>query len=619
MESGMITYEKLQRGWVVRMKKWINQLSIKKKLIFYCYLIITPILIMISVFLVIRNYGNSQKLQTETNLQSVQNLSDSMEVLQKDMMDLCTYISINNDIRKILSSDDPDSLNKISKLWVRDAPIQIIQDMIALKGYIKTIALYPENGVAPYLRCIDASSYIMDINIVRNTANYQEAVKKKGKVLWLRAPKEENDIYQANRTDKIVLHRMIYDLSKKNILGYLVIGADADKFTNFCKNAMDRSDEGILVLSQEGSELIRYGEINENISKYLSSREYLSMHSKDSTKQFSYGEFMIFSSRDKKTGMQVFKILRKSDINIQVYDIAFGPLVLLMGFLAGLFPILILVSNIVSKPLKSLCIAMENFKKGDFSQQVEVNTGDEVGIAAACFNLMVTDIKHLIDNNYGMALKEKESELMALQAQINPHFLYNTLDSLYWQAQEAGNEEIGANILALSQLFRLVLGQGKGIITVEQEKELISKYLHIQKMRFENRFKFEIQMEEDILDAYIPKLILQPFVENAIVHGLEKMGKPCQLTILGKSAGNYIEFTIQDTGVGMSNEQLDAIWSTGESNQYTRQRISGYAIQNVKERLELKYHGAFSLRIESQLGKGTDIYLKVPLEKREIR
>lgn len=601
------------------MKKWISQLSIKKKLIFYSYLIITPILIVISIFLFIRNYRNSQRTQTEINMQSVQSLSDSMEVLQMDMVDLCTYISINNDITKILSSDQALRLNRNSKLWLQDAPMQIIQDMIALKGFVKTIALYPENGVKPYLRCIDASSYVIDTVSVRNTANYREAIEKKGKILWMEVPKGKNNIYQANRTDKIVLHRIIYDLSRKHILGYLVIGAAADKFTDFCRNVADQKDEGILVLSPEGNELTRYGVIAEKISDYLGGKEFLSANSKSSNMHFDYNQYLIFSSRNKKTGTFVFKILSKSDIKIQLYDIAFEPLILLMGFLAGLFPILIFVSNIVSKPLKKLCLAMEHFKEGDFGQQVEVNTRDEVGIAAACFNLMVTDIKTLIDNNYVMALKEKESELIALQAQINPHFLYNTLDSLYWRAQEAGNDEIAEDILALSRLFRLVLGQGKGIITVELEKELISEYLHIQKMRFSKHFNYEINIEDNILEAYIPKLILQPFVENAIVHGFEKSGTPCRVIISGREKDGYIEFCIQDTGGGMSREQVEAIWNTGESNQYARQRISGYAINNVKERLELKYHEDFSLKIESELGKGTTVYLTVPLEKRENR
>lgn len=175
-------------------------------------------------------------------------------------------------------------------------------------------------------------------------------------------------------------------------------------------------------------------------------------------------------------------------------------------------------TDIVSKPLHSLREAMEKFMQGDFSQKVEVMTQDEVGEASACFNRMVDDIRELIDKNYILAIKERESELDTLQAQINPHFLYNTLDSLYWKATESGNDEIAEDILSLSQLFRLVLNRGNGIVTVRTEADLLERYLQIQKMRFGKRLTYEISLEPEILEEKIPKLILQPFVENVIVH-----------------------------------------------------------------------------------------------------
>ena len=230
---------------------------------------------------------------------------------------------------------------------------------------------------------------------------------------------------------------------------------------------------------------------------------------------------------------------------------------------------------------------------------------------------MVEDIRSLIDNNYVMALREKESELNALQAQINPHFLYNTLDSLYWQAQGAGNEKIAEDILALSQLFRMVLGQGKGIVTVQEEENLIEQYLHIQKMRFERKLDYEIDMEEEILQEVIPKLILQPFVENAIVHGFEKAGENCFLSVTGRKTGDYMEFRISDTGIGMTKEQIEGMFNVADAKRYSGQRVGRYAVKNIKERLELKYHGNFKLKIESEPGKGTTVILKVPLENKE--
>lgn len=326
---------------------------------------------------------------------------------------------------------------------------------------------------------------------------------------------------------------------------------------------------------------------------------------------------MVYYNINPNTGTRIYKIIPRQGLADFLDEIAYTPLLLLLGFMIGLFPILNIVSEIVSKPLNELCVAMGKFRKGDFSQKIEVRTGDEVGVAASCFNKMVEDIHDLIDNNYVMALREKESELNALQAQINPHFLYNTLDSLYWRAQNEGNEEIAEDILSLSQLFRLVLGQGKGFVTVREERDLMEEYLHIQKMRFERRLDYEIKISEEILDEVIPKLILQPFVENAIVHGFEKLGEKCFLSITGFLKSEGMEFRISDTGVGMTQEQIQQIIQMEDAKRYASQRVGRYAIKNVKERLELKYHENFSLEIESEPGKGTTVVLVIPLENKE--
>ncbi|MFA9463479.1 MAG: sensor histidine kinase [Velocimicrobium sp.] len=599
-----------------KIKKWISRLSIKKKLIFYSYLFITPLLILISIALFIKNYHDTIQHTNLTQMQNVQGLSDSMDVLQRDMMDMCTYICINNDILQILNTNHVSKLNEDSQLWVHRAPMEMLQDMVALKGYIKTIAIYPENGVTPYLRCIDATSYLSNLEDVRKTSIYKLAVGVRGRVIWKRVTKNNKDTFDTNRAEKIVLYREIYDLSKKNALGYLVIGAASDKFTKLCKNAVGSGEDGILILSPEKNVLLRYGNIENDVTHYL--KKVPSIASKQTTfsKHFTYKNNDIFVSQKDRDAFVIYKVVPKEGIGVQIFNIAYGPVALLLGFLVGLFPILIFVSNIISNPLRRLCIAMEKFKRGDFSQQVTVITKDEVGEVAEGFNQMVVSIKTLIDTNYVMALKEKQSELTALQAQINPHFLYNTLDSLYWRAQESDNEEIAEDILALSNLFRQILGQGKGVITVREEIDLIRTYLHIQKMRFTKRLDYTIAVEDAILGEEIPKLILQPFVENAIVHGLEKVGTKGLLTITGEKKGVYMQFCISDTGVGMTKEQVSAIWRE-DPKRYSGQRVVSYAIKNVKERLELRYQNDFMLQIESKEGKGTKIIIKLPLSRKE--
>lgn len=604
MASIMIRIKEMLMKRIDRLTVYFN---IRQKIIFYVYLVISPILILITTFILISNYKDTKNQQIEADSNVVRSLDKSIGVIQTELSDLSVYICINSDIGAILTNGRPEELNEDSRLWYNRAPMKIIQDIIALKGYIKTMAIYPENGVNSYLRCIDSSVHLSDIEAVRQTDTYKKAVEMKGDIVWKRVSQGSGSIYQANYADKIVMCREIFDMSKKEKLGYLVLGVNEEKYIDLCKNAIQQENEGIVILSCEGSELTRYGTVDEKILSYISSEEYLKQDHKKRAVYFEHDSYNVFCSQEQKKGVIVCKMVPKSNSDKQLNNIIITPILMLIGMLVGLWPLLELISNIISRPLQRLCVAMNKFQGGDFNQQVAVESRDEIGEVTACFNQMVLSIKELIDRNYVMALKEKESELSALQAQINPHFLYNTLDSLYWRTQSEGNDELAEDILALSQLFRLVLGQGKGIIPVRMEKELIANYLHIQKMRFNKRLKFEINIDEDIMEEFIPKLILQPFVENAIVHGFENSEKGGILKITGKRQENNLVFSIRDNGIGMTEEQIAAIWNVEDSKRYAGQRIGRYAIKNVRERLELKYREEFSLMITSRPSEGTEV------------
>lgn len=608
-----------------KIKQWVNRLGIRRKLIFYGYLTITPVLLIICVGLIFYNYNKSQIERRENNLSSVNTLADGIGVLQADVKDFSTYLCINNDVTLLLKrTEEIAVLNQDAKLWFDKAPMQIVQDMIALKGHIKTIAIYPENGIRPYLRCMDGSAYEDNMDVIHASDIYQQTLQSQSGMLWKRVPKGEGESYQTNRYDKIVLYREIFDLTQKQTLGYIVIGVDETYFQELCENAVKNEQEGVVILDKNGGELIHAGYVDEYVADYLHSSEFLEQNYGERQSYFTYGNYDIVCNQKSKNASIVCKIVPKYSMETQILDIVYMPMILLIGILIGLLPVLLLISNLVTKPLTRLSVAIQKFSTGDFEQKVLVTTGDEVGLVAECFNKMVQDIKELIDQNYVITLQEKESELAALQAQINPHFLYNTLDSLYWQATEAENEEIAENILALSQLFRLVLSRGQKEVTVEQEMELISYYLQIQKMRFTKRMEYEIALDPLIKNEMIPKLILQPFVENAIVHGFENISTRCNLMVNGvletekraegaeeESQTKYMKFTIQDTGVGMTAEQIDKIW-VEEPVQYAKQRIGRYAIKNIKERLELKYHEDFTLEIHSIVGEGTTVILRIP-------
>ena len=602
-----------------QLKNWILQLSIRKKLVFYSYLIITPILLLISILLLLHNYWSAVQFEVDRCIQSTQNISDSIYVVQTDIMEMGTYISINEEIKKILTVSDPEELNRDARLWLNHAPMKMIQDMVAIDGHIKTVAIYPENGIHPYLSCVDRSSYISDMEQVQQQEIYALAVQEKGIFLWQRVKRYQSDTYQFNQNDKIVMYREIYDMARKNKLGYLVIGSSAEIFDEICQNSLSEREEAVVVMSGYGAELARCGMVEDTIVSEIIAEKCAEPVGKALIQSSTWDNYYVYQCRNEETGTVVYKIVRRIGWKDLSNTVIYAPLALLMGFLIGLYPVLLLVSNIISKPLYTLRVAMDKFKQGDFSQKVEVMTQDEVGEASACFNRMVDDIKELIDRNYVMAIRERESELDILQAQINPHFLYNTLDSLYWKATESGNEEIAEDILSLSQLFRLVLNRGNGIVTVQTEAELLERYLHIQRMRFGKRLEYEISLDDKLLEEEIPKLILQPFVENAIVHGFEKIDGDFTLSIIGTREENCMIFQIKDTGVGMSEEQIAALWDHADNRKYASQRIGRYAIKNVKERLELIYHENYELHITSKVGQGTTVTILVPCGLKEIR
>lgn len=596
-----------------KIKSWANKLSVRKKLIFYGYLTITPVLLITCTVLLFYNYQRGLKEHLENDMMEIKSLEDSVQLLQKDVEDISTYICINNEILRILEAQDAQELNQNPQLWLEMAPMRIVQDMISLKGHIKTIALYPENGVYPYLRGMDGSSYIDDFSKIRKLKAYKEVLKSENKKIWKSAYKGEESPYSVNHSDKIMLYREIFNLSRTRKLGFIAIGVEKNSFEELYSNVPVSEEEGIIVLDKNGGQLFEMGKIPEDFKTKILTEEFLKKDYREREEHFTYGEYEIICKQASRDSSILCKIEPNYSMQMEFFDFAYMPLTLLLAILVGMLPLLLIISHLITSPLNKVSVAIRKFSKGDFNQKIEVNTEDEIGEVATCFNKMVEDIRTLIEENYVITLKEKESELSALQAQINPHFLYNTLDTFYWKASEDGNEELADNIIALSQLFRLVLNQGDSEITVENEVELVSRYLQIQRMRFVKRLEYFIDIDEEIKKEKIPKLIVQPFVENAVVHGLENMSTSCQVKVTGKMEENMIHFEIEDTGIGMSQSQIDAIWQNDtESKDYSRQRIGRYAIKNIKERLELKYQENFTLQIESSVGKGTRVILCIP-------
>lgn len=593
--------------WKHRMRKPV--LGIRNKIILMIYLILFPVLIVTSSIIFYGDYTTTLKEAVKQYDSVIQSIGGSIEFIERDVKDISTYFSINAEVYDLLV-DPSASLAKNSLFWTKQAPMDIMKDIFAIKSHMRTMILYPENGLLPFYVSRDASVHDMDIANIRRLPIYERAIEARGSSVCGRINAGEMGLFTKNRTDKIVFSRELFDLSKKHRLGFLAITIDVSWYEQICRNALLHDNESVLILNPDGTEVARAGIISDEVAEHIKTGDYA--HSGKYDLPY-YGDLFVFSSEYPAVGKTIYYLSPISNWSSRVESGMVLPIVLALALIVFLWPFSILASRIISKPLYTLYESMNKFKGGDFQQQVKVQGSDEIAELAIAFNSMVTDLRDLIDRNYVITLRERESELDALQAQINPHFLYNALDSLYWQATDSGHEKLAEDILSISELFRLLLNSGVSEVCVQQELHIIRHYLHIQKMRFSKKIDYDIEVDPRLLELPIPKLILQPFVENAIVHGLERKDTWGFVKVTGSLEKDRMVFVIEDSGTGMSREKLDEILSDDTEKKYANQRIGHYAIRNVKERMALKYGKEAMLEIESELGIGSIVRISLPL------
>ncbi len=579
-------------------------------MLFAVYLVLVPTIVLSSAFTTLTSYQDTIENMAGIYQRFTWNISNDISYIQQDVMDISNYFAVNADVHNLLVSS-PAVYEEDKLFWDSNTPLSMLKDVLAIKSHIKTLILYPENGLEPFYLSRDASVQKKDIRVVAKSEYYQKALEANGDIVYVRVNRSDQELYLDNKSDKIVACRVLYDLSKKNRISFLVLGCDVINYEKVCLGMLQNENEGIVVVGEAGEEFVRVGTVDDALLQKLMQEEGFWKQEKAQGYLKKDG-YYIFHAENEKTGIRVYYMSPQSNWNRQILRNLIVPTFLLAALLICSWPISKLAAYFMARPLENLSRAMEKFKSGEFEQQVPVETNDELGQLANTFNQMMHDTKVLIDKNYVMALREKESELEALEAQINPHFLYNVLDSLYWQAMDDDNEKIAEDILALSKLFRLLLSKGQSQIPVSREMELISSYLQIQKMRFMKRLDYKIDVDPEIMEERISKLTIQPFVENAVVHGLENMEKGGHVRITGRSEGEYMRFVVEDDGSGMSQEEIDRVLYSQDTKNYASSRIGGYAIYNIHQRMILQYGDHFSLGIRSGINQGTCVDIRIP-------
>jgi len=301
-------------------------------------------------------------------------------------------------------------------------------------------------------------------------------------------------------------------------------------------------------------------------------------------------------------------IIENNYIHAQTNNII--NLVIILGIILLFFSILlaIIISGTLVKPIYKLKNHMVEVSNGNLDSYYETKNNDEISILGKVFNQMLMDIKKLINQVYKVQTQKRNAELRVLQSQINPHFLYNTLDTIQWKALAYKAFDVADMINSLSIFFRISLSDGKEFITISDEIEHVRNYLEIQKTRYKDKISYSINLNESISQNLVPKMIIQPLVENSIYHGLKLKKQKGIININVLSENDYIIIEVIDNGIGMDHKML----ATTKDNLYNSIESEHYGLYNINERLKLTFKDKYNIDIDSEFGKGTKVLLKIP-------
>jgi two-component system sensor histidine kinase YesM len=589
-------------------------LNLKYKLIILFLLVIVFMSVILGGYIYISSSINIEKIINAANFQIIEQIRNNIDFIQSDINDMSTLTLLNTDIQALIKLNGP-FVNEFSQneYDIFTNATRYLYNLFAAKDYIDFIIIYGERGMPYYLSC-DRSNGILNYEPIKNMEIYEKAIALKGKPFWFVMSELENSLIIDNKSPKIAMCRSLIETNSLNMAGLMITFTNISNIEKIYAQSVSLNGGCVLVLDEYNNVVSYKNNLPFNFSD-VSDRLMGNIAGKTGSKKLNLAGFDVFVAytTTNEAKWKIVYLTSPAETKSKTASILVVSILIVMGCLATSIVMAFFAASNFTKPIAVLLSSMQRFQKGNFNERVDFKYNDEIGNLGKGYNTMVDNIQSLVNTVYRLKLNEKDAKLKALQSQINPHFLYNTLDSIYWKAQKSRNKEISDMLYALSQLFRLTLNSGNDLTTVDREVHMIECYLLLQKSRYNKKFGYCIDVDSSLYQNKIPKLVLQPFVENAVIHGIKPNNMNGNLSISGILAGDMMLFKIADDGCGFPEETLEhinkIIHSAAESPVNGE---GGYAIKNIAERLNLIYANNYCLEIISSRSKGTVVTLTVP-------
>jgi len=457
------------------------------------------------------------------------------------------------------------------------------------------------------------------------TADWYKKLKaSSGEMVWLGIT-EGSLINSMQRDPVFVFGRMLFDLTHYKTIGIVLIEMSPTPIMAALSNVTLSPNSRVYLVDNNNRVITSTERDGAEPPSFFG----LPRPEKDELVIDKRSDELVVSAKTAVTDWTIFGLTPMEDINAEIVQMRSYLIGVIIAVIVLSTLLASLISRNLSSPLKLLIREMKKVELGNFTGSVNVRSFDEVNSLVASFNRMVQRMDELIERITLASISEKNAQLQALQSQVNPHFLYNTLDMIYWMLDEKENDRLGKVILALSHMFRYSSDwQEASRATLRQELDQMSHYLTIIENRLKNRVQTDIQVEAEWDQTFLPKMTLQPIIENAVKYGLEPLARAGVLRVYTEAdeAAKELRVIVEDNGVGMDEETLNRLRTqlvdtaptqrgSGAQQNESKELRQGIGLPNVHRRLVLMYGEAYGLRMDSKLSEGSTVTIVLPLQE----
>jgi two-component system sensor histidine kinase YesM len=583
-------------------RKQSRFISIRTKfLILFCLLITLPFLF--SGFLTYQKYSSNVERDAQAYSEQIaEQVAINLERYVKEMDRITLALYYDSDVMQILDNrkGTPQSGNYLT-----------IDERRKMNQLISSVSIDRTEIEGVFIFALDGSLFSNLSETIRgnwepNSNTWMRQVKLKDGGLVI-IPPVKGSYYLEGPREVLSLARLIKDPVTTADLGYVKIDLTSKGFEKIISSVRVTPNSKLYVFNDDLQQL--YPFTGQGSDSY---RDIVDEHT---------DHLIISEHASDYGGMRVVSVVPRDDVledarQLTSFTLWISVAALILAYLSAM-----LTSNTFVKPINHLLKKMRRVQNGDFQGRAEIHSRDEVGLLTEGFNTMVSQLEIMIKEMYELRLREKDSELSALQSQINPHFLYNTLESISMFAHKEKNEELSHVITSLGKLLRYTVNNKERFMTLREELAFVEHYLNIQTFRLDDKLTTEISSDFSHELAIVPKLILQPLVENAIEHGLSHTS--LKITIMTKVIDQDLFIFVMDNGKGIAPEHKKEVEtkiyeSTPASPDLLAEKLTkGFAMRNIHQRLKILYGGSYGLKIEETRASGTSIYIRIPFQWEE--